>query len=469
MDFPPQDAASAAALDKTIAEKLARIPEFVMGVMSADPSAQYDATQEFRKLLSIEKNPPIRRVIDCNVVPRFIEFLQNHQFPSLQFEAAWALTNIASGSSEDTRVVVDMGAVPIFVQLLSSPSEEVKEQAVWALGNISGDSAECRNMVLSAGALAPLLKELTETQKLSMQRNATWTLSNLCRGKPPPNFQDVKPALPVLANLIYLSDIEVLTDACWALSYLSDGPNERIGEIIFSGVCSRLVDLLDHKSYYVQTPALRTVGNIVTGDDAQTQVIINAQALQKLGALLQSSKRGIRKEACWTISNITAGHANQIQAVINAGLIPHMVELLANAEYEIRKEAVWAISNATSARQPHQIEHLVQCGCIPHLCALLIAPDPKIVTVVLEGLENILEAGALRKKDSGENPYAMLIEGCGGLEKLESLQQHQNEDIYKKVVDIFEKYFELEDNDEGADMQGNYFNGGNFTPGQIQF
>lgn len=55
------------------------------------------------------------------------------------------------------------------------------------------------------------------------------------------------------------------------------------------------------------------------------------------------------------------------------------------------QEAAWAISNATSGGKPEQIKYLVQQGCIPPLCELLEVHDAKIVTVALEGLENILK------------------------------------------------------------------------------
>lgn len=435
-----------------IRQKLSELPKLVEIMKSTDPLSQLEATTQIRKLLSIERNPPIQAVIDAGVVPRLVEFLTYTHNPQLQFESLWALTNIASGTSKHTKVVIDSGAVRIFIELLRSPNEDVREQAVWALGNIAGDSHQCRDLVLRSGVMEPLLALCQPTAKLSLLRNATWTLSNLCRGKPQPPFELVAPALPVLAQLLFSTDDEVLTDACWALSYLSDdnGPhNQKIQAVIQSGVCRRLVELLMVKNVNVKTPALRTIGNIVTGDDLQTQVVLNCGVLSCLLSLLIHPKKGIRKEACWTISNITAGNADQIQAVIDAHIFPPLINLLRSAEFDIQKEAAWAISNATSGGRDSQIKYLVEIGVIPPLCELFRCMEPRIVLVALEGIENILRVGQQEAKQTGgENKYAEMVEECGGLALLEDLQRHNNEEIYQKAQRILINYFNAEEEEE---------------------
>lgn len=60
------------------------IRDWAHGLYSNDAAIQTETAKQFRKLLSIEKDPPIQQVIDAGVVPRLLELLQRDDCPELQ-------------------------------------------------------------------------------------------------------------------------------------------------------------------------------------------------------------------------------------------------------------------------------------------------------------------------------------------------------------------------------------------------
>lgn len=452
-NVPAQDSTDSDEIEKLPNQSLKTIVE---NAASEEPNVQLSAVQAARKLLSSDRNPPIDDLISSGILPILVNCLLKDDLPSLQFEAAWALTNIASGTSRQTQAVVNAGAVPLFLRLLSSPHQNVCEQAVWALGNIIGDGPECRDYVIKEGAVKPLLAFINPNIPLPFLRNVAWVIVNLCRNKePPPPLETIQEILPALNQLIHHTDINILVDTVWALSYLTDGGNEQIQMVIDSAVVPFLVPLLSHPDVKVQTAALRAVGNIVTGTDEQTQVVLSCEALSHFPSLLTHPKEKINKEAVWFLSNITAGNQGQVQAVIDNGLIPLIIHHLVRGDFQTKKEAAWAISNLTISGRKEQVAFVVENGVIPPFCDLLSVKDTQVVNVVLDGINNILKMAGNEVEH-----ICQMIEECQGLDKIEQLQSHENEDIYKLAYDIIDQYFSEdieEDPNLAPETQNNAF------------
>lgn len=348
-----------------------------------DREKQLLAIRSVRILISTDRNPPIECCISSGILPILVTCLELHDNQLLQFEAAWVLTNIAAGTSEQTNSVVRAGAVPFLVQLLASPAQSVSEQALCALRNIIGDGPHLRDYVIKHGFVRPLLTLIKPDIIISFLRIITSVIVNLCRHTTPaPPNDTVLELLPALTVLIHQTDENILLNTVWAFTYLTYGANNQIQMVIDSGVVPKLVSLLDNVSETeLMLAALRAVGNIISGSDEQTQVVLDCDALSYFPTLLSHPKIQIKKEAVWLLSNITAGNQAQVQAVIDACLLPKIIESLRVRDFQTQKEAAFAICNLAIIGNSDQVAQLIKDEAIAPLCALLTCNDTQVIIV----------------------------------------------------------------------------------------
>ncbi|EPZ35370.1 Importin subunit alpha-2-like protein 2 [Rozella allomycis CSF55] len=438
---------------------------------STDINEIADSAKHLRIALSRFSNPPIATVLTFGILEKCVKLMhpftgdmgiapaERELIKSIQFEIAWIITNIASGTSYQTLAVARSGIIPDLLYHFINGDDEMKGQVIWAFGNIAGDDSTCRNILFNSGVLNAVLdfiKILINGQRdidISIFRNCVWTLSNLCRKDASDEDQQqtrlefCAKVYPILKMLLFCSDDTILTDTLSAIGHLTDGEIEEIEIAIQLDIPPILVDVLGSKgSDSITKAAMRAIGNIVTGDDNQTQAIVNAGFLNVSHKILECKHRSIIRECCWTISNIAAGTELQVQAVIDSCLVPRLLDLLKTSEFKIQKEICWAISNLTSKRLdcPSQTHYVVRQGCIGALCKMLDCGDTRIIQVILDAIENILIVGEAFTDQQGANQYAVVIEEEGGLSRIENLQNHQKEEIYEKCKLIIDKYYSEE-------------------------
>ncbi|RLM84550.1 hypothetical protein C2845_PM04G34440 [Panicum miliaceum] len=279
--------------------------------------------------------------------------------------------------------IIRADVLPRFAEFLSRHGlPQLQMEAAWVLTNIA--ASDYTLLVAECGAV-PRLVELLRSPNANIRHQ-------------------VKPILEIVSQLIHSADEKILADACWTVYCICGGVDDAIQDVLDAGVCPQLVNLLMHASASVLLPVIMALARISAGDDAQ------------------------------------------VQAVIDASIISPLVVLLKTSESDIKKEAAWALSNAASSASSEQIQYLVSRGCLEPLCSVLSCKDHDLVYTCLEGLENILQAGEAGKKgeESGTNPYAQFILECGGLDKLEDLQDVNSDRIYELAMKLLQSYWEEE-------------------------
>ena len=188
----------------------------------------------------------------------------------------------------------------------------------------------------------------------------------------------------------------------------------------------------------------------MTGSDVQTQSVIDAGGLAACAALTRHERRNVRREACWAASNVAAGTAAQISQLAGTpGMVPNLVHQLDKGDWNVQKEAVWALSNMITSGGDDVVHFAVASKVLAPMVRMLKVDDPKIITVALEAVGVVLECGSCPSDATGKT-YAELVEECGGVDALDALQQHANNDIYERSVELMETFYGACEEDENV-------------------
>lgn len=290
-----------------------------------------------------------------------------------------------------------------------------------------------RDLLLQRGVIGVLLRALDSTDVV-MVRKSTEMLVNLFKVDPRPSFLEMRPTLPALVQLTSSQDVETVNFACLALAYIAEGSPEGIQGIIDTNVAVHLIGLLgtEHRVH-----ALRVLGMLLMGDDAQTQWVLDLGALPAIVGLLNTPELLLCKLACQAISNVAAGTVEQVQMVIDVGALPVLVNLMWRAHPDIQREVAWIFSNVTSYGNMRQISQLVEAGVVQSLCNLLVVENSNAIYQTLEALENILSCGKTLGVDNG---WLDLVIACGGAEGIRAQVGHENQMIATRALRIVKEF-----------------------------
>jgi hypothetical protein len=250
--------------------------------------------------------------------------------------------------------------------------------------------------VLDAGAMPLLIRLLvrenvTEVQRdaclvpLPLRRAVMSTIASLCCGQPVPPLRIIAPAIPLAVEMTEFPDAQVAVEAMWTLALITDGPTERIQAVLDSGGLPVLMRLLPSARRDIETPALRTLGNILCGTNIQCSLAIDHGAISALRSVLQAHSQdvspNVTKAVLWALSNVAAGTTEHVHALIQADVFSDIAPHIASPHVGIRNESQHTVSNALRV-------------AVPADCAAIITSDSFRALLTAASSQRIVAAGA---------------------------------------------------------------------------
>ena len=243
--------------------------------------------------------------------------------------------------------MVNAGAIPVLVQLLSSQDVDVQYYCTTALSNIAVDTANRKRLAQTESRLVQSLVHLMDSSTPKVQCQAALALRNLASDE---KYQlEIVRArgLTPLLRLLQSSYEPLTLSAVACIRNISIHPlNES--PIIEARFLKPLVELLGStNNEEIQCHAISTLRNLAASSDRNKELVLQAGAVQKCKELVLHVPLSVQSEMTAAIA-VLALSDDLKPYLLNLGVFDVLIPLTDSASIEVQGNSAAALGNLSS-------------------------------------------------------------------------------------------------------------------------
>ena len=243
--------------------------------------------------------------------------------------------------------MVNAGAIPVLVALLSSPDVDVQYYCTTALSNIAVDQTNRKKLAASETRLIYSLVRLMDSTSPKVQCQAALALRNLASDEKY-QLEIVKAqGLTPLLRLLSSSYLPLILSAVACIRNISIHPQNE-SPIIEAGFLKPLVDLLGSTdNEEIQCHAISTLRNLAASSDRNKQLVLEAGAVQKCKQLVLDLPQSVQSEMTAAIA-VLALSEDLKSRLLDLGIFDVLIPLTASKSIEVQGNSAAALGNLSS-------------------------------------------------------------------------------------------------------------------------
>lgn len=380
----------------------------------------------------------IQDIIDANLIPKIISFIDYKYDKSIIFEAISTIGFITLGNLEQTQVIIDSGVCKNLIDLLDCNDDVFIEDSISIFDNLAIKTKEFRNYLLNIGIIDGLVYLLKTFEKLtkSIQSNLISLVSHFFSyNNSNEEFKMLLPLTNYFQKLINYSSDFIVIETLEIIYNLTKDSTENIQLIIDLNITNDIICKINSFNASLSLISLKLLQNILLGTNPQFKAIMMFPIFRKIK---NSLKRYVPpQEVFKTISIIVKRDNSLVIQAIQLNLEFFLISLN-NEVIPFEKDVLKCLILMISVGDINEIFYWVK-SIIQYFINTNERREVEILILYLRGIETIcLKVSELKHK---EIIYQKLT--LRGHQMIKDLQNHSNDRLREKAYQVSKIAFQM--------------------------